>query len=41
MLTGGFFDSITESKEIVLEIKFGQGGEDSKLFVDNLLSAYL
>lgn len=33
----GFFDA----DEIVLEIKFGEGGEDSKIFVDELFSAYL
>lgn len=33
----GFFDA----DEIVLEIQFGEGGKDSKIFVDQLFSAYL
>lgn len=33
----GFFDA----DEIVLEIKFGEGGDDSRIFVDQLFSAYL
>ena len=33
---GGYFNS----DEIVLEIQFGEGGEDSKLFVTDLLGAY-
>ena len=37
MKNGGVF----EATEIVLEIRFGQGGDDAKLFVDDLLSAYL
>jgi peptide chain release factor 1 len=29
------------SKELILELVFGEGGQDSKLFVDDLLSAYI
>lgn len=34
---GGFFDAT----EIILEIHFGSGGTDSKIFVDELFSAYV
>jgi peptide chain release factor 1 len=33
----GYFDS----NEIILELQFGEGGDDSKIFVDELFSAYI
>ena len=38
MKGGGGFETATE---IILEIRFGEGGEDSKIFVRELLAAYL
>lgn len=32
---------IFDSNEVVVELQFGEGGTDSKLFVNDLLSAYL
>lgn len=34
---GGYFDS----NEIIIDLQFGEGGDDSKIFVDELFSAYL
>lgn len=33
----GYFDA----KEIILDVQFGEGGDDSKMFVDELCDAYL
>lgn len=38
MIMGGIFEN---TSEIILELQFGEGGDDSKLFVDELFSAYL
>jgi len=36
--SGSVFDDATE---LILELQFGEGGDDSKLFTEELLSAYL
>lgn len=38
---GGIFDEIKSSSEIVLEVRGGEGGEDSKLFAMDLFAAYV
>lgn len=37
-IPGGIFE---EAKEIVIEVQFGEGGDDSKIFVNELFSVYV
>ena len=41
MPSGGVFSNPNNISQLILEIQAGEGGKDSKLFVNDLLSAYL